>query len=698
MGAPESAEESIARLREQIREHNHRYYILDEPAVSDAEYDRLFRELEALEAEHPELASEDSPTLKVGAAPAQAFASVAHRRPMLSLANGFDDAELADFDRRVRSGLGRDEVAYVAEPKLDGIAVNLSYEQGRLVCGATRGDGERGEDVTANARTIRNLPLRLRGRGWPDRIEIRGEVILPHSAFAALNERLAAQGEKTFVNPRNAAAGSLRQLDSAVTARRPLSLFVYGIGAVTGSSPAPTHRQTMDRLREWGLPVNEHIEAVRGLAGCQAYYLRMAIARDGLDYDIDGVVYKVDDHEQREELGFVARAPRWAIARKFPAQEAATVLRAVDFQVGRTGALTPVARLEPVFVGGVTVTNASLHNMDEIARKDVRIGDTLLVRRAGDVIPEVVRVDTSRRPADALEIRLPGHCPVCGSAVRRAVGEAVARCSGGLVCAAQRAEALKHFASRRALDIGGLGARQIERFVTDQLLQTPADIFALHQHRAALLERDGYGEKSVDNLLQAIEAAKNTTLARVLYALGIPEIGVTMADMLAAHFGTLEALQALALDYAHSRDRQTEHPEDEKSLARALRDHPLQQLPDVGPRVAEKLADFFAEAHNRNVIDALLAAGVRWPQPETATAGERPLAGATFVLTGRLPRWSRDQASQAIEAAGGRVTSSVSRKTSYVVAGSDPGSKLDQAQRLDVEVLDETGLRRLLRV
>lgn len=687
--------ERIESLRETIRAHDRRYYQLDDPAIPDAEYDRLFRELQDLEAEHPELVSLDSPTQKVGAPPADVFESADHGLPMLSLGNCFDDAELAEFDRRVREGLGRTTVIYAAEPKLDGIAVNLAYENGVLVRGTTRGDGETGEVITANVRTIRNLPLRLDDDTPPASVEVRGEIILPHTAFDALNRRLEADGDKTFVNPRNAAAGSLRQLNSRVTARRPLFLYVYGIGAVSDGALPGSHMAVLDHLAGWGFSVNEHVQSVTGLDGCRTYYERLSALRGRLDYEIDGCVYKVDDQGGRDELGFVARAPRWAIAYKFPAEEVATTLRSVEFQVGRTGALTPVARLEPVFVGGATVSNASLHNMDEIARKDVRIGDTVIVRRAGDVIPEVVRVVPEQRPDDARTIELPAACPVCGSEVRREAGEAAARCTGGLVCAAQRREALKHFASRRALDIDGLGERQIEQFVDEGLLTSPADIFALKNHRESLVAREGFGEKSVANLLDSIEASKHTTLGRFLFALGIPEVGETMAQDLAAHFGTLAAVEDAARTYGERLRALEDSDDTAAAVDRELSGLALRRVPNVGPRVAAQLADFFSEAHNREIIAALCRAGVHWEEVAD-TGGPQPLSGRTFVLTGTLARSTRDQVRARIEAAGGRVTSSVSAKTDYVVAGEAAGSKLDKAERLGVTVVDEDGLDALL--
>lgn len=691
----QAARKRADALREALREHNHRYYVLDDPSVSDAEYDRLFRELQSIESDYPDLLTDDSPTQRVGARPATQFSSVDHASPMLSLGNCFDDQELQDFDRRVRETLGiSSDIAYIGEPKYDGAAVNLSYDGGVLVRGATRGDGRTGEDITSNIRTIRNLPLRLRGRGHPARLEVRGEVVMPRDEFAQLNARLEAAGQKAFVNPRNAAAGSLRQLDPAITADRPLYFYAHGVGVYEGNKPASDY-DTMQQLKAWGLPIGSHLARLDGLDACRDYRASLLEARPGMQVEIDGCVFKVDDEAARQELGFVSRAPRWATAYKFPAEEASTTLLAVEFQVGRTGALTPVARLEPVFVGGATVSNATLHNMDEIARKDVRIGDTVTVRRAGDVIPEVLGPVLSERPDDAQVIHAPRQCPDCGSAVERPEGEAVIRCTGGLVCQAQLREALKHFVSRQALDIDGLGARQIEQFVAEGLLASPVDIFRLHTHRAALLERDGYGEKSVDNLLGAIEASKQTTLARFIYALGIREVGSTTANDLAAHFGELEALQSAARAYA---DKLAEPaPEDETAAARERRlgESELRQMPNVGPTVAEHIAGFFAEPRNREVLTALLAQGIEWAAPRPVS-GAQPLKGRTLVLTGSLPDWTRDEAKQRIEAAGGRVTSSVSKKTDYVVAGSDAGSKLEKAERLGVSVIDQAGLQTML--
>lgn len=695
MAVLDQARERASQLADELCANNHAYYVLDAPTVSDAEYDRLFRELQALESEYPMLRTPDSPTQRVGAPPADAFESVAHAEPMLSLSNCFDDDELAEFDRRVRESTGRESVNYCAEPKFDGAALNLTYENGILVRGATRGDGTNGEEITANTRTIRNLPLRLNTNTPPKFIEIRGEVVLPRARFEKLNQRLVESGQKPFVNPRNAASGSLRQLDSSVTAKRPLHFMAYGVGVVTGGTVSAGLFERLQELAAWGFTVSEHVGVVDGLKGCVAYYETMAERRADMDVEIDGCVFKVNDGRGRDELGFVARAPRWAIARKFPAEEATTRLNAVDFQVGRTGALTPVAHLEPVFVGGVTVSNATLHNMDEIERKGIRIGDQVVVRRAGDVIPEVARVADGARATETRAIEMPEHCPVCGSAVDRPEGESVARCTGGLVCSAQLRGALEHFVSRRAMDIDGLGTRQIEQFVAEEVLKTPADIYALNQHKDALVEREGYGKKSVANLLTSIENSKRTSLVRFVYALGIREVGETMARDLASHFGMLDALETAARGYAQALQSTDVEAEGKTERTRRLAAHPLQSVPNVGPRIAESLAEFFSEARNRDVIAELRAAGVTWDEvkPETGT---QPLAGQTFVLTGTLTSMTRTQAKAEIEGRGGRVTSSVSGKTSYVVAGADPGSKRDKAERLGVTLLDEDEFKALL--
>ncbi len=658
----------IERLREEIHEHNYRYYVLDDPVVSDAEYDRLLRELQELESAHPELITEDSPTQRVGARPAEGFETVEHRIPMLSLGNAFSEEEVTEFDRRVREQLDLDEVVYSAEPKLDGVAIALRYEQGRLKLAATRGDGRSGEDVTANVRTIRAIPLKLRGNDIPELLEVRGEIFMTRSGFSELNEGLADAGEKTFVNPRNAASGSLRQLDSKITARRPLHFFCYQ-AATTEDLPG-RHSEILDRLRDMGLPVSSEACTVRGLKGLLEYYETVGERRDRLDYDIDGVVYKVDDLDQQQELGFVSRAPRWAIAHKFPAQEEVTRLISIEVQVGRTGALTPVARLEPVFVGGVTVTNATLHNADEVRRKDVRPGDYVVVRRAGDVIPEIVRSIPERRAGELEQWEMPDQCPECGSAVEQVEGEAVARCTGGLVCPAQRKRALEHFASRSAMDIDGLGEKVIAQLVERDLVHSPADLYRLDRETLAGLER--MGGKSAENLLEALENSKNVALGRLLFALGIREVGSVTAQALARHFGTLDALSKASVE-------------------------DLESVRDVGPVVARHVHAFFNESHNRKVIEELLEAGVRYePEEAAADAGELPLGGCTYVLTGSLSGLTRSQAKKRLEALGARVTGSVSKNTTAVIAGDSPGSKLDKAKELGVKVLDEAALEALL--
>jgi DNA ligase (NAD+) len=665
----------IELLREQIRQHNYLYHVLDAPEIPDAEYDRLVRELQSLEKEHPELVTPDSPTQRVGDRPVEAFGTIEHRLPMLSLDNAFSPEELRDFHRRVVDRLeledGGIHLQYAAEPKLDGAAVSLLYVDGLLRHGATRGDGTRGEDITHNVRTIDAVPLKLVGTDYPSTLEVRGEVFMPKAGFEAYNERARETGEKTFVNPRNAAAGSLRQLDPKLTAERPLDIYVYGVGIVEGRELPDNHDEVLDQLQKWGLKTCPERSVVEGIDGCLAYYEDLAARRDSLSYEIDGVVYKVNSRAEQRELGFVSRAPRWAIAHKFPAQEELTVLKGVEFQVGRTGAFTPVARLEPVFVGGVTVSNATLHNMDEVNRKDVRIGDTVIVRRAGDVIPEVVSVIESRRPKGARKVKLPSTCPVCGSAVAREQGEAVARCTGGLYCSAQRIEALKHFVSRRALDIDGLGAKLIEQLVAIDRLRTPSDLFQLDKEELAALER--MGEKSAQNLIDAIERSKETTLARFLYSLGIREVGEATAANLAAHFGGLEPIMSAS-------------------------EAELLAVADVGPIVASRIRAFFDEAHNREVIARLRDAGVHWEESAPRAAPQDgPLAGKNFVLTGTLSEMTRDEAKDRIQALGGKVTGSVSKKTDYVVYGQKPGSKLNKAQQLGVESLDESQFETLLR-
>ena len=659
-----------AELRELLERYNHHYYVLDEPLVPDAEYDRLLRELQALEVSHPELLVPESPTQRVGAPPAHAFTSVAHATPMLSLDNAFSDEEVAEFDRRIRARLDRERpITYAAEPKLDGTAISLVYERGVLVRAATRGDGTAGEDVTHNARTIRSIPLKLRGTGWPEQLEVRGEVFMPKAGFEAINAQAREAGEKTFVNPRNAAAGSLRQLDPAATAARPLDIFVYAMVDAVGLG-LESQYDSLQRLRNWGFRVCPDTRRVKGPEGCLGFYQDLGARREDLPYDIDGVVYKVDELALQRELGAVSRAPRWALAHKFPAQEQLTTVEAVEWQVGRTGAVTPVARLEPVFVGGVTVSNATLHNIDELHRKDVRVGDTVIVRRAGDVIPEVVKVVKDRRPGRPRKIKLPAKCPVCQSDVIRTDEEAVARCSGGLFCAAQRKEALRHFASRRAMDIEGLGAKLIEQLVDQQLVHTAADLYQLDVDQLAALDR--MGEKSAANLVAAIAASRETTLPRFLFALGIREVGEATAATLASHMGSLDALAAASVDE-------------------------LQELPDVGPVVAAHIHAFFEQPHNREVIADLQAGGVNWSDVEVEkVSDDKPLTGLKIVITGSLDGMTRDEAKQKLQAMGAKVTGSVSKKTSFLICGADPGSKRQKAEAANVRILDEEGLNLLL--
>ena len=674
MAASATVRKRIESLREEIRYHNYRYHTLDEIEIPDAEYDRLMRELQDLEREYPELVTADSPTQRVGGEPSESLQTVRHRLPMLSLDNVFSEDELREFHRRVAEKLefedGALELQYAAEPKLDGAAVSILYEDGILVRAATRGDGTTGEDITHNARTIESIPLRLLGDGYPGTLEVRGEVFMPRAGFEAYNKKARAAGEKTFVNPRNAAAGSLRQLDPKMTAERPLDMYVYSVGLVRGGELPDKHSEIIQRLGEWGLKTCPERRVVSGVEGCLAYYESIGKKRDSLGYDIDGVVYKVDSLAMQRELGFVARAPRWAVAHKFPAQEELTRVEGVEFQVGRTGALTPVARLEPVFVGGVTVSNATLHNIDELHRKDVRVGDTVIVRRAGDVIPEVVGVVKRRRPKNTRRVQLPERCPVCDSHVTREEGEAVARCTGGLYCKAQRAEALKHFVSRRAMDIEGLGAKLIEQFVEEDRVKNPAELYELTKEELA--ERERMGEKSAQNLINSIEASKSTSLARFLFALGIREVGEATAQSVAAYFGNLPAISRASADE-------------------------LVKVPDVGPVVAKRIRDFFDEEHNLGVIRQLQDLGVHWPDTDPAQVAEDGrLTGKTFVITGTLPGMTRDEAKALIQKEGGKVTGSVSKKTSYLLAGEKAGSKLSKAQQLDVEVLDLDGLRALL--
>ena len=658
-------------LRAELERHNHQYYVLDQPLVSDAEYDRLFRELEQLEREHPELADPDSPTQRVGGGVLAEFRQVVHRTPMLSLSNAFSEEEVLAFDRRVREALKAEGVEYLAEPKFDGLAISLTYERGRFIQGATRGDGFTGEEVTANLRTVKGIPLRLRSAAPPQLLEVRGEVLMYRRDFEALNQRQRANGDKEFANPRNAAAGSLRQLDSRITASRPLRFFAYAVGVIEGAATPASHSALEDWLLSLGLPVCPERRVVEGVEGLMNYYRQLGERRAGLTYQIDGVVYKVNSLAAQQQLGYVSRAPRFAIAHKFPAEEENTTVLAIEVQVGRTGALTPVARLAPVFVGGVTVTNATLHNEDELRRKDVRVGDTVIVRRAGDVIPEVVAVLRDKRAKNAAEFVMPATCPVCGSAVVRLPDEAVARCSGGLFCPAQRKQALLHFASRRAMDVEGLGEKLVDQLVDNHLVRNAADLYRLGL--AALADLERMAQKSAQNVLDAIDRSKRTTLARFIFALGIRNVGEATAKELALHFGSLDRL--MQADAAA-----------------------LQQVPDVGPVVALSIAQFFSEAHNREVIEQMRACGVHWQEgAPRAIAPAKRLAGTTFVLTGTLPSMSREEAKERIEAQGGKVTGSVSAKTSYLVAGAEAGSKLAKAEQLGITVLDEAGLLQLLK-
>ncbi len=676
MTVPSDVAARIRALRKQLNEHNYRYYVLDDPEIPDAEYDRLFRELQALEEKYPAQVTADSPTQRVGAGPLKVFGEVRHAVPMLSLGNAFSDEEVRDFGRRIaeKLGLSEDEIDFTAEPKLDGLAISLLYEAGVLVRAATRGDGITGEDVTQNVRTISCVPLRLRAeaqRPWPRVLEVRGEVYMPKAGFEALNERQRRAGEKPFANPRNAAAGSLRQLDPKITAGRPLAMFCYGIGQVEDGQLPDRHSAILAQLKDWGLRVCPQIRRAQGIAACLDYYRDIGERRSQLGYEIDGVVYKVDHIDQQAVLGFVSRAPRWAIAHKFPAQEALTRLLDIDIQVGRTGAITPVARLEPVAVGGVTVTNATLHNQDEIARMDLHRGDTVVVYRAGDVIPKVGGVLLSRRPADARPFVMPTRCPVCDSDIVRLEGQVIARCSGGLFCPAQRKEAIKHFASRRAMDIEGLGEKLVEQLVDRDLVHDPADLYALSVEQLTGLER--VAQRSAENLLAALEKSKATTLGRFLFALGIREVGETTAQSLAQHFGDLPSIEEADLDT-------------------------LQSVPDVGPVVANSIHTFFRQVHNRDVIDKLISAGIHWPKIAVKKPATLPLAGKVIVLTGTLQGLSRSEAKQRLQALGAKVTGSVSKKTDWVIAGEAAGSKLEKAQGLGIEVLDEAGLLNLLQI
>ena len=667
---PDDVLREYEHLKDALNQHNHRYYVLDDPSVPDSEYDRQMRALQAIEAQYPELLSEDSPSQRVGGKALESFTQVRHTVAMLSLENAFSDVELEDFDRRVKDRLNYaalknpTEIEFACEPKLDGVAVSLLYENGQLVRGATRGDGSVGEDITANVRTIKSIPLKLRGDNIPSLLEVRGEIYLPRPGFDALNAKAIAAGEKTFVNPRNAAAGSLRQLDSKITASRPLEMCAYSVGQFEAEVTPDSHTHMLETLGGWGFKINEHVVAVIGIAACEDYYSAMAERRDQLTYDIDGIVYKVNNLALQQRLGFVAKAPRWAIARKFPAQEEMTKLLDVEFQVGRTGAITPVARLAPVFVGGVTVSNATLHNGDEIKRLGVCIGDTVIIRRAGDVIPQIAKVILEKRPEDAQVIVFPERCPVCQSSVKRAEGEAVARCTGGLFCGAQIKEAIKHFASRKAMDIDGLGDKLVELLVDAGSIYSVADLFELKVDQLLGLER--MADKSATNLTAAITASKETTLAKFLYSLGIREVGEATAQTLANNFGSLEAVIEADAEQ-------------------------LLDVDDIGPVVAKHIVNFFSNPDNLSIIQALRESGVNWADIDQNAQASQPLKGQTWVLTGGMEIMSRAEAKDRLQALGAKVAGSVSAKTSQVVAGPGAGSKLTKAQSLDIPVLDEAG-------
>ena len=674
MTEKQDIQQQINTLKEQLNYHAHRYYVLDDPEIPDAEYDRLFRRLETLEQQRPDLVTLDSPTQRVGGQNLEHFKQVSHQIPMLSLSNAFNEQEIFDFAQRIDDLLEHENFNIVAEPKLDGLAISLRYEQGILVQAATRGDGQTGEDVTHNVRTIQSVPLKLINNDYPQVLEVRGEIFMPKAGFRKLNEIQLKNGDKPFANPRNAAAGSLRQLDSRVTASRPLAMYCYALGMVEGAHAdnpiKTTHSDILLQLQHWGLSVSPEIKRLENCQQCLDYYQDIMQRRSELPYEIDGVVFKVDSIAQQQKAGFISRAPRWAIAYKFPAEEAITQLVDIDVQVGRTGALTPVARLEPVFVGGVTVTNATLHNQDEIDRKDVRIGDTVIVRRAGDVIPEVVGPVLSRRPENTEPFLLPDHCPVCGSVAERVDGEAKSRCTGGLYCPAQRKEAIKHFASRKAMDIDGLGDKLVEQMVDAGLIHDVSDLYLLSPEQISALER--MGQKSAENLIQAIETSKLTTLSRFIYALGIREVGEATALALANHYKTLAAIQSAT-------------------------EEELQEVADVGPIVAHHIVTFFSQAHNQEVLTKLLAAGIHWPEIIIKDIDDLPLAGKTVVLTGSLAVMPRNEAKAKLIELGAKVSGSVSKNTDLVIAGEKAGSKLIKAQELGIEIMDEAQMHELFK-
>lgn len=665
-----SIEQKIKKLREQLNHHNYRYYALDDPEISDADYDRLFRELQTLENNNPEYITSDSPTQRVGGAVLAEFQQVTHSAPMLSLDNVFTHDELVGFKDRISQRLkSDDEIEFVCEPKLDGLAISLHYENGEFITAATRGDGQVGEDVTENVRTIKSIPLKLIGKNHPKRCDIRGEIVIPIKAFEAMNEYAEKNGEKIFANPRNAAAGSLRQLDSKITAQRPLRFYAYGIVVFDDTLSFKKHSDILETLQHWGFPLAHDIQIVSGVAGCEKYYEKLLEKRDRLPFEIDGAVYKVNSLALQERLGFVSRAPRFAVAHKFPAEEKETQVEQIEFQVGRTGAITPVARLKPVVVSGVTVRNATLHNFDELERKDIHEGDFVIIRRAGDVIPEVVFAIARKRKADAKKIKPPTKCPVCGSAVAKTKDEAVLRCTAGLVCPAQLRESIKHFASRRAMNIDGLGDKIVDLLADHDLLKTAADLYSLNRDAVIALPR--MGEKSADNLLGAIEKSKSTTFARFIYALGIREVGEATAMALADTFSDVKSLME----------------------ADEIR---LQQIADIGPVVASQITAFFHEPHNQTLVHALLSAGVHWSSASKKSSASQPLKGKTFVITGTLSGMSRDAAKEKLQALGATVTGSVSAKTTAVIVGESPGSKYDKAQQLGVTCLDEAAFMDLL--
>lgn len=669
MSVPDKIRREIDKLRKELNEHNYRYYVLDAPTIPDAVYDKIFQQLKSLETEYPETIISSSPTQRVGAEPLKTFANVRHQIPMLSLDNVFNEEELRAFDQRIHDRLKSDKsVEYTCEPKLDGVAISLLYKNGELVQAATRGDGETGEDVTQNVRTIESIPLQLRGEDFPKVLEVRGEVIMPREGFKKLNQLAEKRGDKIFVNPRNAAAGSLRQLDSKITASRPLSFFAYFPGVIEGGHLPNSQYAILQQFKKWGFPIAAEIEHVKGIEGCLKYYEHLMKLRERLPFDIDGVVYKVDSVELQHKLGFVSRAPRWAIAHKFPAQEAVTKLKDIEFQVGRTGAVTPVGRLEPIFVGGVTVSNATLHNFDEVFRKDVRIGDTVIIRRAGDVIPEIVGPVLAKRPKNTQLIKIPKHCPICHAEVIKAEGEAIARCMGGLYCHAQLQETIRHFTSRRAMNIEGLGDKIVELLLQEKVIKDVAGIYQLDKETLAALPR--LGEKSAENILTAVEKSKETTLARFLYALGIREVGEATARDLARYFHDLKPLMQATVEE-------------------------LEQIPDIGPVVSAHIVGFFHQKHNIELIEKLIKLGIHWPKEKAEFKSK--IAGKTFVLTGTLTTMTREAAEEQIEKQGGKASNSVSKNTDYVIVGENPGSKYEKAKKLGVTIIDEDALIKLLK-